>query len=86
MMRRSVVFPQPDGPRSATNSPSATVSETSLSARWAPKSLLIRSMTISAIGRSRYFDPMPHAANRYFRTARMKRTDGTMSRNPPAKR
>ena len=36
MMRSSVVLPQPDGPSSATSSPSATVSETLSSAMVAP--------------------------------------------------
>src|SRR5438270_2002109 len=38
-MRRSVVLPDPEGPSSATNSPSSTVSETSPSAGYAEKLL-----------------------------------------------
>src|SRR5436309_324947 len=39
MRLRSVVFPQPDGPSSVTNSPRATLNETELRARVAPKAL-----------------------------------------------
>ena len=39
MMRRSVVLPQPDGPRKHTNSPCATSSRMSRRAMKAPKSL-----------------------------------------------
>src|SRR6478735_3134504 len=49
MMRSSVVLPQPDGPSRATNSPSATVSDTSSSAFAAPNILPILSMTMPAM-------------------------------------
>jgi len=44
MARRSVVFPQPDGPRKQTNSPSWISSEISDRAVNAPNCLLRRSM------------------------------------------
>src|SRR6478609_2868127 len=50
MMRSSVVLPQPEGPSKATNSPSATVSDTSSSAFAAPNNLPILSMTMPAMG------------------------------------
>ncbi|MNL72464.1 hypothetical protein D3C87_1977790 [compost metagenome] len=43
MMFSVVDLPQPDGPRSAMNSPLPIVSETSFSALWLPKSRLRRS-------------------------------------------
>src|SRR5947207_11436875 len=49
MMRSSVVLPQPEGPSSATNSPSATSSTISSSARTAPNDLAMRSMRMSAM-------------------------------------
>src|SRR3990170_3035801 len=47
-MRRSVVLPQPDGPRRVKNSPSRTASETSSMARTLPKVRATRSMVIPA--------------------------------------
>src|ERR1041384_1244040 len=47
--RSNVVLPQPDGPSSATNSPSRTSSDTSRSASCVPKYLETDSMRISAI-------------------------------------
>src|SRR5690348_13211123 len=45
-MRRSVVLPEPDGPSSATNSPSRTVSDTWPSAGYAEKLFETRSTLI----------------------------------------
>src|SRR6202158_1507325 len=49
MMRSSVVLPQPDGPSSATNSPSATFNDNSCSAVALPKSLRILSIAMPAM-------------------------------------
>src|SRR3954447_10115194 len=49
-MRRSVVLPQPDGPRSVKNSPSAIVSDTSSTARTGPNDRLTRSIAMLAKG------------------------------------
>lgn len=83
-MRSSVVFPHPEGPSSATSSPSATVSDIPFSASKAPNDFTTRSMTMSAT--MPHFDPTPQTANRYFLTANMKATEGTMSNSAPAKR
>src|SRR4051794_40132469 len=51
IMRRSVDFPQPDGPTSTRNSPSTIVSVTSSTARTPPgKALLTASISIAATG------------------------------------
>src|SRR5687767_8622913 len=55
MMRRSVVFPQPEGPSSETNSPSRISSDTSFSAWKEPNSLRTRSMTMSAMDQAPLF-------------------------------
>src|SRR5687767_11689220 len=52
MIRSNVVLPQPDGPSSATNSPSATWNVISSKARTAPKSLRTRSIWMSAMDAS----------------------------------
>src|SRR6476660_8703391 len=53
-IRSVVVLPQPDGPRSETNSPSPTVSDTDRTASTGPKRLPIDSIWI--IGRCRLAD------------------------------
>src|SRR5690349_2878719 len=49
-MRSKVVLPQPDGPRSATNSPSLTLSDTPCRALNPANSLVTSSMTMPATG------------------------------------
>src|SRR5689334_10394198 len=49
IMRRSVVLPQPDGPRSTQNSPSATSKEISLRISLAPKAFETLSTVSEAI-------------------------------------
>src|SRR6266540_4399265 len=58
-----VVLPQPEGPRRVTNSPSATVSDTSSTARTPPSNTFTRSsMTTSRVATALATEPCPEDA------------------------
>src|SRR5690349_5249961 len=64
-IRRSVVLPEPDGPRSVRNSPPAMSREMSLSALKTPKRLLTpRTVKLAAVPR---FDIQPHLLRNFFK-------------------
>jgi len=84
--RNSVVLPQPLGPSSTMNSRSPIVRLALLTATKLPKRFVTFSILISAmlVLLSGYLLICPHMLNRYFRIAKMKITDGTNMKNPPA--
>ena len=86
MMRSSVVLPQPEGPSRATNSPSCDGERHLLQGAEGAEFLDDAIDDDVSHGTIRYLLAMPHTANRYLLTAKMKSTEGMMRMKPPAKR